>query len=72
MKDDGTPETMTEVSAMYFDEKQHIKRLRDAFAIAALPPVVRMHTEAFGNYDKVAEIAYKYADAMLKERSRDA
>jgi hypothetical protein len=44
--------------------------LRDYFAAKALPPM--MHADAGrweGNYEIHAERAYKYADAMMKQRS---
>ena len=44
--------------------------LRDYFAAKALPPM--MHADAGrweGNYEIHAERAYKYADAMIKQRS---
>lgn len=42
---------------------------RDQFAIAALPSAVEIVTYAEeASYDKVAAIAYKIADAMMKHR----
>lgn len=45
--------------------------LRDYFAAKALPPIMHAGTGRWeGNYEIHAERAYKYADAMLKERMK--
>jgi hypothetical protein len=46
--------------------------LRDYFATKALPPIMHAGASRWddGNYEIHAERAYKYADAMLKERMK--
>ena len=45
--------------------------LRDYFAAKALPPMMYADVGRWeGNYEIHAERAYKYADAMLKERMK--
>ena len=45
--------------------------LRDYFAAKALPPMMHADVGRWeGNYEIHAERAYKYADAMLKERMK--
>jgi len=59
------------VSASISIAKSQGMTLRDYFAAKALPPM--MHADAGrweGNYEIHAERAYKYADAMMKQRSK--
>ncbi len=59
-------------------EEEHRKMLRDGFAIAALQGCLAYSycCPTTGNYhensnpDAVAEVAYRYADAMLKARNQ--
>ncbi len=47
------------------------KTLRDYFAGIALPQAIKEIEEAETyNIKEIAEIAYQYADAMLKERNK--
>ncbi len=56
---------------------KHGMSLRDYFAAAALPSVIASYLAANGNgcaadhaIRNVPALAYKYADAMLKERAK--
>jgi len=44
--------------------------LRDYFAAKALQAFIGTENELEMRYDRVAEIAYSYADAMLKAREQ--
>jgi hypothetical protein len=46
------------------------KRLRDEFAIAALPIIQRWANDYGATVEEVARRAYEYADAMMEERDR--
>ena len=59
-------------ASYYTDDGQWAKRdgmtLRDYFAAKALQGLIGTGTERGMIYDRVAEVAYMYADAMLKAR----
>ena len=61
-KDDWIAELRT--SLAYAQLK---KTLRDEFAMAALTGILARNS---GTYDENCEIAYQYADAMMKERHK--
>jgi hypothetical protein len=46
--------------------------LRDYFAAQALPELVKIDSDAFPelDYSDIAEISYKYADAMMEARNK--
>lgn len=56
---------------MLVPDRQEGMQLRDYFAAKALPPIMHADVGRWkGNYEIHAERAYKYADAMLKERMK--
>lgn len=44
--------------------------LRDYFAAGALQGLLALHLQTFSPIQASAELAYKYADAMIKERGK--
>lgn len=74
-------ETRQEISAAYAKDYTdwHIKTggfardmtLRDHFAGLALPHMLQANVGKWaGNHETYAELAYQFADAMLKERTK--
>lgn len=61
------PETRQLVGSIYADS--HGMSLRDYFAAKALAAMVT-NSETLGTAAQLAPIAYRYADAMLKEREK--
>ena len=65
------PQNNDRVVASLSIAKSQGMTLRDYFAAKALPPMMYADVGRWeGNYEIHAERAYKYADAMLKERMK--
>ena len=61
------------VSTAYQYEVEHGMDLRDYFAAKVLPILSKLDVDNFPNldYEDIAEISYKYADAMMKAREKN-
>jgi len=63
------PQSSDRVVASISIAKSQGMTLRDYFAAKALPPMLHANAGKWaGNYDIYAEMAYEFADAMLKAR----